>query len=237
MTDIFNTDNCDTGYNYAGETLATVDHDGFTFTLSLEHDSDHGAPWDEECGHGPVSDWTTRDKLPGELVLNDDGRSKRYYDFAEACRIARRDGWGYMPHRIDIAPDDETRAPYTSCGGTANAIDKRTGETVFTAYDANNFNRAIESVYAQHRATYPSARAYAAAAARADYEHLRDWCDNEWSYVGAIVTVERNGIELASASLWGIESTAGDYFCTVGNELASEALEQARDAIAALVEG
>jgi len=234
--DIFTTDNCTTGYNYAGETLATVDHDGFTFTLSLEADHDHGAPWDEECGHGPVTDWATRDKLPGELILNDDGRSKQFYDFAEACRIARRDDWGYMPYRIDIAPDESQREAYTACGGHAHAIDKRTGETVFSAYDPGNFNRAISDVYAQHRATYPSARAYAAAAARADFDNFKAWCDDEWSYVGAIVTVKRNGIELATASLWGIESTAGDYFCEVGNELAEQALEEARAAIEALVE-
>lgn len=71
------------------------EHDGNTFKVTFPYDEYHGAPWDEDDGHGPVSNWTTRAKLPGEMVLNRDGGSFRYYDFAEACRIARREGWGY----------------------------------------------------------------------------------------------------------------------------------------------
>lgn len=86
-------------------------YEGQSFRVTVEHDADHDAPWDNEDGHGPVSEWTTRDKAPGELVLCEDGRSKRYYDFAEACRIARRDGWGFMPHKLTIEADDKDRAP------------------------------------------------------------------------------------------------------------------------------
>lgn len=49
-------------------------------------------------GHGPVTAWTTRSKHPGELVINKDRGRARYYDFAEACRIARRDGWDAEPY-------------------------------------------------------------------------------------------------------------------------------------------
>lgn len=66
----------------------------YTFAVKTERDEYSCAPWEESDGHGPVSEWTYRDKLPGELVLNTDGRAKRFYDFAEACRIALRDGWG-----------------------------------------------------------------------------------------------------------------------------------------------
>lgn len=201
---------------------------GFTLTAQIEHDSYHGAPWEECDGHGPVSEWTTRAKLPGELVLASDRQSKRYYDFADACRIARRDGWGFMPHKLEIVPDDPNRAPYTACGGRVTA-------GPFTAYDPENFNRAIASIYAQHRATM-TARQYAAAAAMADFERLRAWCNDQWSYVGVIVTASRNGIDLGRASLWGIESDAGDYLLTVANELADDAIATARDAIAALTE-
>lgn len=71
-----------------------IEKDGFTFSVTKEHDHDAGTPWEREDGHGPVSDWESRDKLPGELILNSDHGSKRFYDFAEACRIALRDGWG-----------------------------------------------------------------------------------------------------------------------------------------------
>lgn len=72
----------------------TFEHDGRTFRAALHYDSDPDAPWDAEDGHGPVSDWTRRDKQAGELVLCADRGSRRFYDFAEATRIAKRDGWG-----------------------------------------------------------------------------------------------------------------------------------------------
>jgi hypothetical protein len=192
---------------------------GFTLTARIEPDHYHGTPWEECDGHGPVSEWTTRDKAPGELVLCEDRGSRRFYDYAEACRIARRDGWGFMPHKVEIAPDDPNRPPYTACGGRVTA-------GPFTAYDPENFNRAIADVYAQHRATM-TARQYAAAAATADFERLRGWCNDEWSYVGVIVTASRNGIELGSASLWRIESDDGEYLLETANELADEAISDA----------
>jgi hypothetical protein len=72
----------------------TFMHEGRDFVATLHHDSYHGAPWDECDGHGPVTGWTRRDKRPGEMVLSEDRGSRRYYDFAEATEIAKRDGWG-----------------------------------------------------------------------------------------------------------------------------------------------
>ena len=83
-----------------------IEHDGRTFHVELHFDDSRGAPWDEECGHGPVSGWTRRDKAPGELVLCEDRGWRRFYDFAEATRIARADGWG-------LAPDEEAALAQT----------------------------------------------------------------------------------------------------------------------------
>lgn len=71
-----------------------------TFVIAVVPDSDMGPPWKEHDGHGPVTDWTTRDKRPGELVLNEDGNSKRYYDYAAACALARADGWNAPPYDV-----------------------------------------------------------------------------------------------------------------------------------------
>ena len=75
----------------------TIELDGFTLRASLKPDRGRGAPWVEEDGHGPVSDWTPRAKAPGELVLQAVRGSYRYYDYDEACRIALRDGWDAAP--------------------------------------------------------------------------------------------------------------------------------------------
>lgn len=87
-------------YTYAGDSI-TVENDGWTFTATVHHDDTMGAPWKEHDGHGEVSDWTRRDKAPGELVLSSDRDSKRFYDFASACALALRDGWGSPPYDVE----------------------------------------------------------------------------------------------------------------------------------------
>jgi len=108
----------DIGYDWT-----TFEHAGLTFRAKIERDDDMGAPWDEHDGRGPVSDWTTRDKLPGELVLSEDrrGRSKRFYDFAEACRIARKEGWGFLPGPLVLTADPGDHAPYAKRGAGRHA--------------------------------------------------------------------------------------------------------------------
>ena len=74
---------------------------GWTLRVECHVDEHMGPPWEEPDGHGPVSDWTTRDKEPGEMVLHTDGRSRRYYDFAGAVKLARADGWDSEPFNKD----------------------------------------------------------------------------------------------------------------------------------------
>lgn len=70
------------------------EHAGRHFVASLFVDDSNDAPWENDCGRGVVSDWERRAKLPGERVLAEDGRSKRFYDVSATMAIARRDGWG-----------------------------------------------------------------------------------------------------------------------------------------------
>lgn len=146
------------------------------FVVTFPYDDNCDPPWDREDGHGPVSEWTTRDKLPGELVLSADRHNKRFYHFGEACRIALRDGWGYA---------------------------------------------------GMHDGETPRQRA--AAAARADYERLRKWCDNQWSYIGVVVhLVDEDDQPLSEyhASVLGIESDRHEYLDETARELAEEILTE-----------
>ena len=88
----------------------TFTHNGRSFTAELHYDSDRGAPWEEEDNHGPVSDWELRNKRPGEVIIAESGSFKRFYDFAEACRIARKDGWDVQPYRTGTARQIAARA-------------------------------------------------------------------------------------------------------------------------------
>jgi hypothetical protein len=93
----------------------TLQHKGRAFSVVYECDLDHGAPWEESDGHGIVSEWTTRDKEPGELVLMTDGRSHRFYDVTGTLRLAKKDGWGTSDGR----QPGESAATYT-----ARAVDE-----------------------------------------------------------------------------------------------------------------
>ena len=77
----------------------TCEVDGYTVTAKIERDNDCGTPWDNCDGHGPVSDWRPKNsKRPGERILVEDRGSCRFYNWAEAIKIARRDGWNAPPY-------------------------------------------------------------------------------------------------------------------------------------------
>lgn len=71
----------------------TFERGGRTFKVDHPYDDSSDTPWERSDGHGPVSDWTRRDKRPGERILCRDGTSRRYYDWQEAARLARKE-WG-----------------------------------------------------------------------------------------------------------------------------------------------
>lgn len=204
---------------------------GRQFAFRLVPDEDMPPPWENEDGHGPVSEWERRDKMPGEMVLSGDGRgrlgtdcARRFYDFAEACRIARRDGWGFLPGRLEITTEDAGKAPCEKRGGRARVLAERGGAVLFEAADSEDVNRAIAAVYAAHRATM-TARQYAAGAALADFKRLQAWCNDSWCYVGVEVAPcdPEDGPDWHdSQSLWGIESDSPDYHRDVAEELAGE---------------
>ena len=70
------------------------EHDGFTLIAMVEYDYHMGEPWKEHDCHGDVSDWTSRAKAPGEVIIKQDGCNYRYYDMAGAVAKAKQEGWG-----------------------------------------------------------------------------------------------------------------------------------------------
>lgn len=67
---------------------------GYEFKIVNQQDDDM-PPW-EFCDNEAdlLSDWTRRDKKPGELVLNTDGTFKRFFDYQTACKYALKNQWG-----------------------------------------------------------------------------------------------------------------------------------------------
>ena len=67
---------------------------GLYAIVKIEYDTDCGPPWENSDGHGVVSDWEHRGEADGRWELCEDHYSRRYYDWKETLKIAKRDGWG-----------------------------------------------------------------------------------------------------------------------------------------------
>ena len=148
---------------------------GRVFKIEFPVDESHEPPWENDCGSGIVSDWTRRAKAPGERLLCEDRGGKRFYDWQETMKIAKRDGWGLR---------DEEKAALASRLGRA-----------------------------------PTRKQVIAEAVERDFERIRQWCNDQWQYVGVVVTdLESEECE----SLWGVESDCRDYLRDVAHELADE---------------
>lgn len=78
----------------------TLEAGSWRIVATIHDDDDASPPWEREEGHGDVTGWTSRDKKPGEMILNEDHGSKRFYDFAGTVRIARLDGWNAEPFDV-----------------------------------------------------------------------------------------------------------------------------------------
>lgn len=176
---------------YAGQTFETLDaQTGVRYVATIHEDGDMPPPWENADGHGPVSDWRAGShwysglrtaKRPGECVLSRDKGSFRFYDFAEACRIARREQWG-------LSPEDNA------------ALGSR-------------LRRA------------PTRREIAAEAARLDFERLKAWCADRWSYLGVTVRAWSGYDALTPEyefALWGVESDCGEHIHEEANGLLAE---------------
>jgi hypothetical protein len=72
----------------------TITRNNTTLVVEYYYDDDSGKPWKDSDGLGVVSEWTYRDKRPGERVLHEDRGARLYYDVQQTTAIALRDGWG-----------------------------------------------------------------------------------------------------------------------------------------------
>jgi hypothetical protein len=84
---------------YDGQILTV---DGIDFLISIEPDQDCPPPWENSDVIGPVSmrhvrAWGQIQKAPGEIHLGQYERYQVFYDFQEAVKQARSDGWNTAP--------------------------------------------------------------------------------------------------------------------------------------------
>ena len=172
------------------------------------------------------------------------------FDFSQSdtCTI-ERDGFTITAR---LKHDTDHRAPWDECDGHGPVSDwtrrAKAPSELLLAGDMGGHRRYYDLAGAQRIALRDqwgvngvdresmTPRAYAALAARRDFDYLQSWCNDEWHYVGVVLSVARNGITLDShaAALWGIESNATAYLGEVAADLLEEALGVGKAAIASL---
>ena len=162
----------------------TLTQHGKTYRVQWFYDYDMGAPWEEHDGHGIVSDWTRRDKHPGELVLNEDRGSRRFYDFAATVKKARAEGWNTAPYDWKTKGEQAAAAALTDfenlrrwcandwhwCGIVVSLLDDEGEETGIDAslwgieddgFCSDGYHATVvqdligECEYQENRTTYP----------------------------------------------------------------------------------
>jgi hypothetical protein len=129
--------------------------------------------------------------------------------------------------KVEFQRDNEGRAPYEESDGHGVVVrerSRREGEhwEAWLLYSERH-----TYIYYDYEQTLPRAikdgwntspfndgldeRAKAYKAMRADYEFLRRWFNDDWWYVGLIVTLYKDGTEIAEESVWGIDSDSIGY--------------------------
>lgn len=196
-------------------TFDFTDKDGNKFCAELFNDEDMPPPWVEYDNHGPVTGWTSRPKAPSELILSSERGSYLFYDIAAATKQAITDGWGFLPYPLVTGNCDNGNV-WAQCAGPD-----------FSAREeADDINTAIHAVYKAFERTFPNSGAYRAAAARADFDRLRAYCDGDWHYVVVKVSPYCDCCEQVDDTyanyLGGIESDSEEYIKEVALELAGE---------------
>ena len=208
---------------------------GLTFCLTTERDDDHGAPWEEEDGHGPVRElcragysqnghYKNHGKRPGEWIFSSDDRHATIYAYdAQAAMIeARRDGWGLSPENLQALRDKiANRAALAAAYREQSSMPQgvRPSAHIRAAELAPQFMRE------------PTKGDIAAEAVRLDFEHLRGWVSDEWEYSSLKVElcdVDGDTIDGEAEYLGGVvfeygdeESLIKEYGEDMAHELAS----------------
>lgn len=119
--------------DYVGDQVRYELPGGLYAIVKIEYDTDYSPPWKNSDGHGVVSDWEYRGEANGRWELCEDSYSRRYYDWRETLKIAKRDGWGHR--NGDIM--DAVRRDYEYLRAWCNDTWYYVG-VVVELYDAND---------------------------------------------------------------------------------------------------
>lgn len=143
---------------------------------------------------------------------------------------------------VEFQRDEDTGAPWKECDGHGKVYETRYREDHMDDWELNSERGWYR--YYDWKDTLPIAirerwdaapyhtgtkHEQAMRAMKADCEYLRRWCQDDWWYVGMIVTLlDENDKDIAEDSCWGYESDCIDYLASEARSWAAHMIVKAR---------
>jgi hypothetical protein len=150
------------------------------------------------------------------------------------ARLYDGDTFDHRGHvfRVTFPPDESMGEPWNAHDGHGivtewTTRDADTGERVLCEdrnrrryYDVSETVKIAKRDGWGLHLTSESPSTQAERAVDADFERMRAWCNEEWAWIGVVVTLDED--RSIGRSLWGIESDGAEYLTDIAHELADE---------------
>lgn len=173
---------------------STLEYRGLRFTVTTEPDLDTGPPWEDCDGHGVVTDWVHHDSEQDTYASD--------YENPLKFLVLSRDHGSTRYYDVQASL---RKARAEQWGLSDKELQQlRLTELARTGQE-------------------PSADEIRNRAMLLDYQYLRGWCQDDWRYVGVVVTLQGTTID---RSLWGVEDSNDAYIAEVARELADQIIHE-----------
>lgn len=142
--------------------------------------------------------------------------------------VALPNGWSL---KFEIQRDDDSHEPWKECDGHG-VVSSRYEEGFWSLGNQYYDWKASLKIAKRDRwGCKPYDSSTAMDAVKADYEFLRRWCEDDWWWIGCIVTLyDEHGDELNSESCWGFDSDSMDYLASEARSWAAHMVVKQRKA-------
>jgi hypothetical protein len=141
--------------------------------------------------------------------------------------------------KVEFCYDTDTGPPWKECDGHGVVYEARSREEYMDDWLLNDdrgwyryydWKASLKLAIKDGWGCKPYDISSAMDAVKADYEFLRRWCNDDWWYVGMIVTLlDEDDTELREDSVWGFDSDSIDYLCSEARSWAARMIRDERD--------
>ena len=155
------------------------------------------------------------------------------YDGEETTTLPN--GWQI---KVEFQRDDDTGEPWNEHDGHGLVYETHKREEYMGDWELNSergwyryydWKESLKIAKRDRWGAKPYDTSTAMDAVKVDYEWLRRWCNDDWWWVGMIVTLlDEADNEIDSDSCWGYDSDSIDYLCSEARNWAARMIRKER---------